>query len=298
MYYIGVDAGGTKTYTAIVDQKQKIIFEYKNGPGNIAVAYDEAKTNILAGIKAALSSAYGPACKGIVIGVAGAGKGSWKQVLQSFLSQHVQLPVLVISDAELAYYSIFQNESGILAIAGTGSIFLTKMNGQFRTFGGWGHLLGDEGSAYDIGIHALKIIANELDAKGISSTFAKVLAEKYNIQNSNLLKEFVYSCDKAAIAEVSFTVYELAKKGEHQARELLTSAGIRLAEQALRFLKIFQTTDPVHIACKGSLLEKNEIVFQAFKEKLLEGETVLSISKQTPETVTGAKAAWLSEKEG
>ncbi len=79
MYYIGVDAGGTKTYTAIVDQKQKIIFEYKNGPGNIAVAYDEAKTNILAGIKAALSSAYGPACKGIVIGVAGAGKGSRKR---------------------------------------------------------------------------------------------------------------------------------------------------------------------------------------------------------------------------
>lgn len=299
MYLISVDAGGTKTKTAIVNKNKEILFEYVSGAGNIAVNFQQAKDNILEGIHASLASPYGTNCGAIVIGVAGAGRGSLKENLQIFLEKTVPLPFLVISDAELAYYSVFQNMSGILVIAGTGSILLTRTNNKFRTLGGWGHLLGDEGSAYDIGIQALKIMIKELEEKGIHSPFAHALAEKYDIGEESRLKEFVYSGDKAKIARIAYTVYQLAKSGDPIASALLKNAGTSLAKQVLRFIKILQIKDNVPIACKGSLLEKNEIVFQYFKETLLKDRKgQVTIVEEKTETVTGAIVAWSYQKEG
>lgn len=299
MYYIGVDAGGTKTKTAIVNENEEILFAYESGPGNIAVNLDEAKTNILEGIWTALTSPYGSNCKAIVVGVAGAGRGTLKKSLLSFLTKSVPLPLLIISDAELAYYSIFQNNNGILVIAGTGSILLARSKDGFRTLGGWGHLLGDEGSAYDIGVQALKVVIQELEERGIHSLFAKTIAGKYDIGDEFRLKEFVYSGDKAKIASIALTVYQLAKSGDRIALDLLKKAGTSLAQQTLRLIDILQIQGPVPIACKGSLLEKNEIVFQYFQEKLLiEANDRVTIVEQTTETVAGAKTAWILQKEG
>ncbi|MCM3054688.1 BadF/BadG/BcrA/BcrD ATPase family protein [Caldifermentibacillus hisashii] len=288
MYYIGIDAGGTKTTAAIVDKKQNILFEYTTGQGNVTVHFLEAKHNIVEAIHQCLLNSYGRSCQAIVLGVAGIGSGDKKKRLQSALEEIFSLPTLVINDAELAYFANFKNNNGILSIAGTGSVFIGKNHSHFKMIGGWGHLLGDEGSSYDIGIKSLRILARKLETNGIHSTFTEALANQYGIYNSSQLKHFVYSSDKSAIAGISLFVYQLAKRHDKEAFQLIKEAGEILSNQTIRLIKLLQLTNPIHVKCKGSLFEKNEILFKSYKESLQHYDKDIQIQIGKNAAVTGA----------
>lgn len=294
MYYICLDAGGTKTYAAIMDHDRNILFSVKKGPGNMAVNTEKATENITDAITACMKSGHGDSCGFIVLGIAGIEKGNSKWQFKQYLEQKFKLPALVLNDAELAFYSVLGDQNGILAIAGTGSIFLGKNNSSVQVIGGWGHLLGDEGSAYNIGIQALKVIVKEIDQGSVQTEFAKSLANEYDIFEPSRLKEFVYSSSKADIAHISLLVYRLAKTGNKHALHLLENAGCELAKQAFQLVKKLEFKSSIKIGLKGSLLEKNEIVREYFKMKLKEYSADISFLLNNDPVVIGALDAWKS----
>lgn len=297
MYHIGLDAGGTKTHAAIVDSNENIIFEMINGPGNVTVNYTDARENIREAVKACLKSEHGKYCEFIVMGVAGIEKGNLKLLLEEYLNNEFQLPILLLNDAELAYYSTLGNSNGILAIAGTGSVFLGKNNSDIFTVGGWGHLLGDQGSSYDIGLHALKLIIYEIDQGGIQTAFSKSLASEYKLYHSSHIKEFVYSSSKAEIAEIAYFIYKLAKAENEHALNILEQAGEKLVSQSLQLIKRLKLKSPIKIGCRGSLLEKNEIVQTCFINKLRQHSVDISPIFNDKPVVVGALPAWKSRME-
>ncbi|MBA4603596.1 N-acetylglucosamine kinase [Thermoactinomyces mirandus] len=294
MYHIGVDAGGTKTYAAIMDHDKNILFSIKKGPGNMAINAEKASNNITDAIKACINSKYGGVSQFIVLGIAGIEKGNSKWQLKQYLEKKFKLPALVLNDAELAFYSVLGNQNGILAIAGTGSIFLGKNNSSIKVIGGWGHLLGDEGSAYHLGIQALKILIKEIDQESVQTEFAKTLANEYNILEASRLKEFVYSSSKADIAHISLLIHRLAQTGNKHALNLLENAGCELAKQAFQLVKKLEFKSSIKIGLKGSLLEKNEIVREYFKMKLKEYSADISFLLNNDPVVIGALDAWKS----
>lgn len=298
MYYIGLDAGGTKTYAAVMDHDKNILFSVKNGQGNVAVDMEEAQHNIMDAIKVCMNSGYGSKCEFIVLGVAGIEKGNSKLEFKQLVEEQFQIPTFVLNDAELALYSVLGDENGILAIAGTGSVFIGKNKSTIKIVGGWGHLLGDEGSSYDIGIQALKRLISEIEQGSIQKEFTTSLASKYQLWNPSTIKEFVYSSTKKEIAQLSLFVYQLAKNNDIDAISLLENAGYELAQQVIRLIKQLRLEPPITIVLKGSLLEKNEFIQEYVEIKLKEFSTDISLLFRNTPAVTGSLYAWKSQKGG
>lgn len=295
MYYIGLDAGGTKTYAAVMDHDKNILFSVKNGQGNVAVDREEAQHNIMDAIKVCMNSEYGSKCEFIVLGVAGIEKGNSKLEFKQLVEEQFQIPTFVLNDAELALYSVLGDENGILAIAGTGSVFIGKNKSTIKIIGGWGHLLGDEGSSYDIGIQALKRLISEIEQGSIQKEFATSLAGEYQLWTPSAIKDFVYSSTKKEIAELSLFVHQLAKNKDIDAIRLLENAGYEIAQQVIRLTKLLRLEPPITIVLKGGLLEKNEFIQKYVEIKLKEFSTDMSLLFRNTPAVTGSLYAWKSQ---
>ncbi|MCJ7841526.1 hypothetical protein MUB24_11600 [Lederbergia sp. NSJ-179] len=267
-YIIGIDAGGTKTSAMILDKQKNIIFTVETGFGNPQVDYDQASNHVWEAVSSCLQSEFGPKCKQIVAGIAGIEAKHHRANLETFFKQRTSLPVILVNDAVLAYHAMLGEEDGILTIAGTGSISYGR-NGEKEGYsGGWGHLLGDAGSAYDVVIQALRKITLEADQGLSHSPLSQALLQKLGVQKAEGMKAFIYQAAKGEIAALSLAIFNEAMNGDKEAKQYFYQAGRQLAEQTAYLHQRLALGRPLKIACKGSLLEKNPYVQTEFKAAL------------------------------
>ena len=178
---VGIDAGGTSTRAVAVDPAGAIVGRGSAGGANPnSNGLDTAAANVASAVGAALG---GRACAGVVLGMAGSSKlladpaalGAFTAALAG-----VGAPApLVISDAEVAFASGAVEADGTVLIAGTGSIAM-RIAGHRRaeTAGGYGWLLGDEGSAFWLGREAVRSTLDALARGAAPSPFhTAVLAQ-------------------------------------------------------------------------------------------------------------------------
>ncbi|RLQ96587.1 ROK family protein [Falsibacillus albus] len=294
---IGVDAGGTKTTALILNQDEDILFEAKSGIGNPAVDFPQALQNIKKVLIDCLQSRFGAECKAVAAGIAGIEAGNYKDLMYTELRKEFSIPILLMNDAELAHFSLLKGSDGVVTIAGTGSVSFGRNGKKEGYTGGWGHLLGDEGSSYHIAMEACRQIAICAD-KGIPFTdLSESIMRVLQLKEANDLKGFVYQSTKDQIAALSTHIYEMALKGNEHANSLFQQAGIQLAQQTYFLLKKLDfQREKVLVSIKGSLLEKNEFVQGEFKKQL---EMLYEGSKWAPSEsspAAGAIYAWQMAK--
>ncbi|MEK3888644.1 BadF/BadG/BcrA/BcrD ATPase family protein [Bacillus sp. FSL K6-3431] len=267
-YTIGIDAGGTKTTGLIIDDQKNIVFQIETGFGNPNVHFDDALANVWGAVSACLSSEFGISCKRIVAGIAGIEAAGNRERFSEFFKGNTDLPVTFVNDAVLAYHALLGEANGILTIAGTGSISY-GVNGENEGYsGGWGHLLGDSGSSYDIAIKVCQQITEEFDRGLPYSKLSQAILQEIGIKEAPELKGFIYNASKGEIASLSYQVFIEAEKGNEFAKQYFYHAGRDLAKQTAWLYKKLQLDSPLKIACKGSLLEKNSYVQSQFKSTL------------------------------
>ncbi|EEW26520.1 BadF/BadG/BcrA/BcrD ATPase family protein [Rhodobacter ferrooxidans] len=152
--FLGIDGGGTKCRAAIADASGRILGQAQTGSANIASNADAARDNILAATTQALTEAIG--AQGVaaelprltaVMGLAGANIPSSSARLQAALP----FAARIISDAVIAVKGALLGGDGVVASLGTGSVFAVQRAGVVRQIGGWGFILGDEGSGAWLG---------------------------------------------------------------------------------------------------------------------------------------------------
>ena len=156
-YLFGVDGGGSGCRVAISDNKGNLIARAEGGPANIETAFNEAKTNILSTCKKAILLAGLPtniiSTSYAVLGLAGSNMGDFDKAL------HSQLPFKdnqIVNDSEITLEGAIGSSDGCIAAIGTGSVYAGRKNGKFKQLGGWGFLLGDDGSAAKLGRELLR----------------------------------------------------------------------------------------------------------------------------------------------
>lgn len=296
-YIIGVDGGGTKTEAIAYNLDGEELGRAYTGFGNLLLGFEKANENINVSIKNCMNSvekAYGEAnCVLIYLGLAGIEALDIKSKLQISLEDKFCISVKVTNDAEIALAALLKGEDGILTISGTGSISYGLCNGTLDRTGGWGHLLGDEGSGYYIAIEGFKNMIVEEDSNLPYSSLTEAFMKKLHIDKVNDIKGFIYSSSKGDIAAFAPIVVDEAALGDEIAKEILVKAGRSLALITYNLYKKLGFKGEVSIGIKGSILTEVKLVKEAFQQALIKD---IGIFKIVQDDVSPAKGAFYLAK--
>ncbi len=247
-YYLGVDGGGSKTLAVIVNERgEEIGRGLANGANYNAVGLEAAVEHVYTAVAQATRSA---GCqlplRKAWLGLAGIDRQADHDLLQPHLRGLAEL-VLLTNDGELLLAGL-EKAVGVVLISGTGSIALGRdSSGRKARAGGWGHILGDEGSGYAIAQQALQAVVRASDGRGPQTALRERILRAWNLHDTDeLIGEIYGEQDKAKIASISSWVMITARAGDQVA------AGI--VQQAAKELAL-----AVHVVCQQLDFPQHEI---------------------------------------
>lgn len=267
-YIIGVDGGGTKTEAVAYDMSGRKMCEGRSSFGNVLIDKEKAVNHIIEAIKQCQKSLHGDECRYICIGLAGLGGVENSKDIQIYLEDLFHTPVLLVNDGIIAHAALLKGEDGILTISGTGSVSIGIHKSTKGMTGGWGHLLGDEGSGYWIAMQAFIKITQEEDRGEKHSHLTNAILNNSGCSSVEALKNYIYSSTKGEIASNVPIVVELADQGDESAISILKHAGELLAHQTLLLWRKLDLREHGTIALKGSVLTQIPLVQTTFIKKI------------------------------
>ncbi len=268
MYYqIGIDAGGTHTTAIAYDLTgRQELLRVETGQGNINADFDGGMANIKEAVRQ-IQAKLGSNCERILAGIAGISvTGQYKEVSET-LASAFNTKAKAITDSLLALYKGLEGEDGIIVIAGTGSVVNGLQNGKILTVGGYGHLLGDEGSGYAISIAGLKSALHSWD-KREKNDLIDLFTKHFEVSEMNDCNQKVYRLERPEIAGLARLIAELADNGSEDAQNVIFSQADLLADDIIMGLDRFADPKPMAIALTGSVLTNNKMLRTRVEDKV------------------------------
>lgn len=194
------------------------------------------------------------------------------RIKERVLQTVVKTPHLsVVHDSVNALAGATAGGPGIIVISGTGSVARGQdAQGREMRVGGWGHLFGDEGSAYWIGREAVRAAARETDGFGPRAEIARLIFSRLGTNSAYDVMEKYYSGEfsREHLAGLSLWVNEAATCGDLISTNILQAAGQHLAESALAILShLFgsKNVEPVKVCYTGGVFE-SRFVLSTFEQ--------------------------------
>lgn len=235
-WLIGIDGGGSKTAALLADTDGRVLGRGVAGASNYqAIGLEPACAQISQAIRAAFADARlelaAPAA--ICLGLAGAGRPDDQALFRGWAAQ--QWPgaqIAITSDIELVLAAGTPHGWGLALICGTGSIaFARSSAGRIARAGGWGYLLGDEGSSYAIGLATLRAVARAADGRGPATALTPAILAHWQLQAPYELIRHAYRAERsnAEIAALAEIAERLAAQGDPAARQIIDDACRELA---------------------------------------------------------------------
>lgn len=267
-YLIGIDSGGTKSELVAYDLEGNCLYSNTGGYGNPAVDIDTTLNNISFLIKQCLNSLQDHECVFISAGVAGVDMDNYRQVICKYIYDKFSIKNLVLSDIEMTAKAYLDDKEGIIVIAGTGSSCFVQKDNIGEIVGGWGHILGDEGSGYHTVIQAFKNIVYQIDNDMPFDNLNKRLMKKINASNSSDIKKYIYGNEKGTIASLFSVINELSIKGDIAATSLLKDAGKYLAQMTTTAYRKYEFEDKIKIGLKGGVFYNSKAVLSSYEKNI------------------------------
>jgi len=275
---LGVDGGGTKTLGLVSDALGNVLARREVGPSNpTVVGFERAAKTLFDLISSCCDDVH---CKpeelqSVVFALAGAGrKENQRRVYEALSDLFLKAgwkvpPVAVETDARAALEGAFAGAPGVIVIAGTGSVVCGKTNaGEIVTIGGWGRILGDEGSGYSIGREALKILTLHLEGRAEAATLSEMLGATFNLTNREEIIAAVYH-EKFDIASVARVVLDAAAQNDVVSQRILQQSAALLAEQVRVIVLRMGILRKVGLVFCGGLIDHDTVYANVLHIKLL-----------------------------
>ena len=259
-YVIGVDGGATRTRAVVLDASGRELARLE-GPASIAdPRAPERSADVIATLVRDTAERAGVPlpCSALWVGVAGAGRETVRSGVEMALARHDLAERMEVgTDVEAAFADAFATGPGILVVSGTGSIAWGRSEaGTIGRVGGWGSLLGDEGSGYAIGVEALKRVARDVDGRGEQTRLEEEILGTLGLAFLDDIVEWAQTASKADIAALVPVVAECARDGDAVAGEILVEAVEELEGHILTLLdNLGPWTSRPKVALTGGLLE-------------------------------------------
>jgi len=232
MILAGVDAGATTTRAVAVADDGRVVGRASAGPGNPHNAGVKEAAAAIA--RAVREAAGGPIPDLVVAGVAGIEDPAIKEGLRAALvTMHAAGKIHLASDAEIALDGAFLGAPGIIVVAGTGSVSWGRdARGNEARAGGWGHILDDAGSGYDVGRAALGAVLREHDGRGGATALTHRVLSALHLAGPEQIVGAARGMTPAQMAGLAPLVMDAAELGDTMAAAIVREAGRHLAEMA------------------------------------------------------------------
>ncbi|MEM8599591.1 MAG: BadF/BadG/BcrA/BcrD ATPase family protein [Bacteroidota bacterium] len=232
-YFVGVDGGGTRTTVVLADDTGAELRRVTGPASLVDAAEPAASARVVARIVRGVVVDAGLALPvtALCVGLAGAGQVSPRAVVQEALeAAGLAQRVAVVTDGHLAVHGALGERPGLLLLAGTGSIAYAKAaDATIHRCGGWGTVLGDEGSAYSIGRAALRAALRAVDGRGPVTTLLGALLAETSSDTPRDLPAWVGRVTKAEVATLARVLVDEARHGDVVAKRILEDGAYALA---------------------------------------------------------------------
>jgi glucosamine kinase len=301
-YYLGIDGGGTKTTCAVGDDTH-LLATATAGPSNIVrVGEVQARESLHQSVRQACAAAgITPAqISHTCVGGSGAARPELAATVRGFLAEILSTPIDVVGDNEILLEAAFGTGSGVVVIAGTGSIaYGRNAEGQTARAGGWGFAIGDEGSAHWIGREAVRAVLRAADASG-EDTAARVRKDSADIAvlKNSLMKvwgvtsllDLARAANSVPPPDFAALFPAVANSHDDLAIAVLTTAGRELARVVVLVVRRLFTANeaPVPVAITGGVFRHSALVRQVFYNELRALDPRAEIKPDVVEPVEGA----------
>lgn len=271
---LAIDGGQTSTTAALARRDGTVVWHGHGGPqdhlgapGGVQLMRDS-----LAGALDGLPT--GLRIDAIVVGMTNIDDPDPRSALiASALTDLVGVPAsCVVADRVTCWAGATGGEPGIVVIAGGGSIaYGDNGRGQTAYSGGWGYLLGDEGSATNVGLEAVRAALRSADGRGPETALTGLVAAEFGIADFVALKQLVYDArfSRTSFGRFAPRVVEAARAGDATAGAIVAAAAVALARLAGAVLdRIFTPTEPVTVHLAGGMFAAGPILVDRLRVEL------------------------------
>lgn len=289
--FAGIDGGGTKTSIVLVDADGNEVARHTTTTSNAAViGHDQAGTVLRAAVLH-VAGQGSRRLRGAWFGLAGGDRPEDHRRLLPYLND-LASSVRMSNDAELVLAAL-PGGTGLVVVAGTGSIAFGQTSSGTRVrAGGWGQIIGDEGSGYDLARRMLDAFAGDVDGRSPSSSCTPRLMEQLDLEEPFQIIQWVYAPGrtKADIAALSGIVLEEAAGGDRMALDIVEESAAKLAETARAAAKRLDLGSPLPLALTGGLLVHSQHFRQVFLDHFRHHHPQLEIAIVDEPALTAARA--------
>ena len=247
MPVLGIDVGGTKTVCLLADADERIIAEARDDGANLQGAGELALEKVLHSVMEKTLEGTGVMPSAICLGIAGVDRASDEAVVRSIMNRIAyKAKILVVNDALIALQAGIRSEAGIVVVSGTGSIAYGRNDhGEASRAGGWGYVLGDEGSGYWIGRLALRAVVRHADGRGRVTSLTPRLLGHFGVTRATELIHKIYhdEISPKSIAAVAKYVQHARDEGDVVATGILNRAADELVTAAAAVMSRLDLTE-------------------------------------------------------
>lgn len=289
MICIGIDAGGTLTRIAL--SKDGVFVRETHTPGANAttLGVDAAAGTIIEAIGGALD---GERPEAIVLGAAGAGRARIGHGLQERIAAAFdRAKVVVDDDTAIALRAAVPEGDGAVLLAGTGSVAYAVRGDQTHRAGGLGYLAGDEGSAFWIGMQAVRLYGRVLDGRVNRDETTDLVARALDAPDRDRLLDALYDAplQPATIAALAPSIIAFAGKGNRASAKIVQQAAQELGDLLRAALQAVDLTSasPV-VVFAGGLLRENSLLSFLLETRLIGDVAGMTVVKGGDEPVRAA----------
>lgn len=283
-YNLSLDGGGTKLSGILFDEQYKLAASGRGHSINY-VKQEEILETICKCLDECLKDHELSTLKRVYISM----PASVDLVIQLLQERVAIQEVVYLNEGLMSLLAGLQRKQGIVALAGTGSGIFQIDGDDWNHIGGWGNLLGDEGSACYIGREGICVVLKEYEHRGNKTAIRDLIEEQWGCTNKESLIDSVYKSDKPRlqIASVSILVVQAADLGDEQAIRILEQAGVELALQSRRFLQDLTKESKVDVMLAGSVWKGSVKMYNSFKQQVSSYHSGVSVHLPMFEPVVG-----------
>jgi len=297
-YYLGVDAGGSKTYTLITDGQGNIVGKGEAGNGNHQTGLERARANITSSVEMALKQA-GLTRREIAFaffGLAGADRPIDYTILRPLIAELGFERHAIDCDTMIALRAGTTQPFGVVLICGTGTNSAGRnRQGEFYQCGGFTYQFGDFGGGGTLSVEAFRSVIRAWDGREQPTLLTELMLNELNYRSVQEMFDDFMDHNKRVPLQTAKLLFQAAEQGDEVASRILRIQGEELGKAATAVIRrLLMDGETFDVVLAGSIVTRGDgpYVRQYIDQAVLEAAPLAKVVKLNVEPVVGA--VWLA----